>query len=493
MKHLTKVLLSLVLLVTIVFGINTRVKAPVVYATVNNLTWTQELEKLLQEDPGLKGSIAGVSIRSADTGELIFSHNGDIRMTPASNLKLFTSAAALSALGEEHKFSTELLIDGKVRWKTLHGNVYVKGKGDPTLLKEDLNQFARQLVEAGINKIDGNIIGDDSWFDDVRYSVDMVWSDEATYYGGQVSGLTLSPDKDYDSGTVIVTVKPGKNEGDQAVVSLTPETKYVKVINQTKTVNDAKEALSFDRKHGTNTIVLKGDIPLKVKQKREWISLWEPTKYVLDVFKESLEEHGVKVTGSVKVGKTPDTAKVIGVKNSIPLSELLVPFMKLSNNGHGETLVKEMGKVKLGEGSWKKGLEVMDLELIKLGIQTDSFVLRDGSGISSANLIPANEISNLLYLVQDETWFPAYLNSLPVAGIKDRMVGGTLRYRMNTGLLKDNVKAKTGSLTTVSSLSGYLTSKSGKALIFSIVLNHLLEDTNGKAIEDRMVEVIANQ
>jgi D-alanyl-D-alanine carboxypeptidase/D-alanyl-D-alanine-endopeptidase (penicillin-binding protein 4) len=460
--------------------------------SIETATLDEKLNTVLQNQR-LKGTITGISIRSADTGEALFSQFGDIRLHPASNMKLLTTAAALDTLGKDYQFTTEVLTDGLLRGQVLQGNVYLKGKGDPTLLKEDFNQFAKDLKAMGIHKIKGNLIGDDSWYDDVRLSQDLNWSDESFYTGAQVSALTVSPNEDYDAGTVIVEVKPGTNVGQGSQVTLSPATDYINIINNAVTVakNEPKR-ITIEREHGTNNIVINGTIPLEGVSSRSWVAVWEPTGYAVDIFKKSLLENGVTFAGNPKmeVGITPNSATVLTSKKSMKLQDFLIPFMKLSNNGHGEVLTKEMGKVVYDEGSWDKGLQVIKEVVTDLGVDGNTILLRDGSGMSHKNYIPADDLSQMLFSAQDENWFPAFENSLPVAGEPDRMVGGTLRNRMTSPSTKGNVKAKTGSLTGVSSLAGYVTSENGERLIFSIMINNYLGGSV-TSIEDALARVLA--
>ena len=377
---------------------------------------------------------------------------------------------------------------------SLQGNLYLKGKGDPTLIQSDFEKLAKNLKDRGLKVIRGDLIGDDTWYDDERYSVDLTWSDEQTYYGAQVSALTASPDQDFDTGTIIVEVIPGKEIGSKAKVKLTPDTDYISIVNNVVTGSpDGTKSIVIEREHGGNIVSVTGTIPIKAIPEKEWIAVWEPTGYAVALFDKALAKNGIKVAGKQKIGATPTGANLLISRKSIPLSELLIPFMKLSNNGHAEILVKEMGKVVKGDGSWDKGIEVMKSELSKLGVNPETMVIRDGSGISHINLIPANQLSQLLFTIQRQNWFTEYVQSLPVAGHGERMVGGSLRKRMKTAPLIGKVKAKTGTITTVSSLSGYVETKSGETLIFSILLNNLVDEAKGKAIEDKFVKILGDQ
>lgn len=456
------------------------------YASLAN-----EINQILQ-DERLDGALAGVSIRDAETGEKIYDHFGDTRLVPASNIKLFTAAAAFETLGEDYRFTTEIHTDGAVKGKMLKGNLYLKGKGDPTLLQEDFEEFAQELKSQGIQKIKGDLIGDDTWYDDVRLSEDITWQDEIYYYGAQVSALTASPNEDYDAGSLIVEVNPGDSAGIEPKVSLAPQTDYVTIVNRAKTVAaDQPKTVSISRKHGTNQIVVEGNIPLEGSRTREWIAVDEPSGYALDLFENALLAEGIEWAGkhTLEMGETPDDSTLLVEHESMTLAELSIPFMKLSNNGHGEVLAKEMGRAVKGEGSWEAGLEVMEDVAGTLGVNTDTILLRDGSGMSHVNLMPVNEISQLLFGVQSRPWYGSYLNSLPVAADAERFVGGTLRNRMKETAAQQNVKAKTGTLTAVSALSGYATTKDGKPLIFSIIINNDLASVT--PIEDAIATAIA--
>jgi serine-type D-Ala-D-Ala carboxypeptidase/endopeptidase (penicillin-binding protein 4) len=465
-----------------------------VKATENQGVLGNVLDQLLINEPDLNGAIAGVSIRSASNGQIIYDHLGDIRLRPASNMKLLTAASALSILGETYTFQTEILTDGVIKKNTLRGDLYLKGKGDPSLSKEVFNKMAEEIKKKGIKRINGDVIGDDTWYDNIRYSVDLPWSDETAYYGAQISALTASPNKELDTGTVVIEIKSGKEIGKKAQIKMIPKNSYVKIVNHTTMVSPKhKKVIEIERKHAKNIITINGTIPLHARKMKEEVAVWEPTRYALNLFNQALIDHGIKINRKIKTGITPETAQLLLTHQSEPLSRLLIPFMKLSNNGHAEILVKEIGKVAEGEGSWKKGLEVQKNVIAKYGANPKIMVLRDGSGISHVDLIPANQITSFLFSIQKEKWFPYYLNALPIGGKREKLVGGSLRKRFKNPIIQGKVKAKTGTISTVSALSGYVETQSGQKLIFSILLNNLLDESKGKKIEDKIVTLLQNQ
>ncbi|PKG22958.1 D-alanyl-D-alanine carboxypeptidase/D-alanyl-D-alanine endopeptidase [Niallia nealsonii] len=465
---------------------NSQAEADTISFALNN-----EIQSIVLNEPALKGSLAGISIRDQQSGNIVYEHIGNIRLAPASNMKLLTAAVALSVLGEDYRFSTEVATDGKIKNNILHGNLYLKGKGDTTLMADDLDQLARTLKNKGIQKVTGSLIYDTSWYDSIPLSVDLAWSDEATYYGAKISPLTVSPTKEYDAGTVLIKTAPAKKMGASAILTAKPATNAITIINKTKTVEkQGKKKLRYTREHDGKKIIVSGTIPIDASADSEWISVFDPSKVAADLFQQSLTKQGIQTYGIHK-GVTPELSTLMASQESIPLSKLLIPFMKLSNNTIAETLLKEIGKVKRGKGSFEAGIAVVKEELKKFGLNPDHMLIRDGSGISPIDFVTANDLSLLLFHIQKKPWFPVYLTSLPVSGNTERLVGGTLRYRLHSENTKGKVRAKTGSLSAVSTLSGYVESRSGKKYIFSILLNHLVDDDKGKQIQDKIVETLA--
>jgi D-alanyl-D-alanine carboxypeptidase/D-alanyl-D-alanine-endopeptidase (penicillin-binding protein 4) len=484
-RDLGKLLVAVVALALLVTGPSAVADVPTALpASVADLT--SDIDQILA-DARLTGSQAGVMVRDADTDEVLYARSPQTRLLPASNNKLFTSAAALEVLGPDHTFTTRVASTGRRDGSFLSGDLYLTGGGDPTMLAADYDALARQLADSGIRTVGGGLVADDSFFDASRLGSDWANDDEPYYYAAQISALTVSPDTDYDAGTVIVEVSAGSEAGTPARVKLIPETGYVTVDNQA--VTGDRTSISVEREHGTNTIVVSGTVA-NGSVVKDWASVWEPTGYAADVFRRALTRHGIRVVGDTTFGATPQPADTLASHESMPLSRLLVPFMKLSNNGHAEVLTKAMGRKVYGQGSWSAGLRAAREALARLGGDVATMRMVDGSGLSRRDLTTPMHLAGLLRAAQHRSWFPAWYESLPIAGESDRMVGGTLRSRMRGTPAAGNVHAKTGTLTGVTALSGYVTSADGERLIFSVVFNNHL---SGKPsdLEDRIAVRLA--
>ncbi|WP_340082077.1 D-alanyl-D-alanine carboxypeptidase/D-alanyl-D-alanine-endopeptidase [Terribacillus sp. FSL K6-0262] len=446
----------------------------------------ERINEYLASEEQLQGAAVAIHIAEGQTGKTLYERSADQRMRPASNMKLLTAAAVLDGLGAEHRFETIIATDGRISAGQLHGNLYLIGKGDPSLTYMDIGQLAKQLRKAGIKKIHGDIIADDTYFDQERYSEDTTWKDESAYYGAAISALTAAPDTDHDTGTVKVVVDASSSSG-KPNVSIIPATDYVTIHNHAVISQEGEAELEVVRTHGNNDIVISGTIAPGEKE-QEWVAVWEPAEYVLHLFQENLEAAGIQVDGGSKTAKAPAKTTELLRKESAPLQQLLLPFMKLSNNGHAEMYVKHMGS-KERAGNWEDGIEQIERYLDGL-LPTGQMVIRDGSGLSHVNGITARQLTALLVHVQNEPWSHAFEHSLPVAGEPERMIGGTLRNRFADSELAGKIKAKTGTLTGVSSLSGYMETKSGERIVFSILLNGLLDEEEGPRIEERLLKIV---
>lgn len=435
-----------------------------------------DIETVVKEQ--LDGAEVSISIRQKNSGRLIYSYQGGQEIKPASNMKLLTSAAALDVLGNNYRFKTQLFTDGKIIDGLLKGNLYIRGEGDPTLMKEDLEQFAEKLKSKGVHSVEGDLIGDDTWFDSELLTPGIVWDDEPYYYAAPITALTTSPNTDYDTGTVIVDVS-AESIDTAPTIKVTPYIGEMEVINNAKTVKEnEKNTLDITRLYNSNQIAISGNLPIG-KTGREWITVKHPTIHTLSLFQLVLEEAGIQLKSShtLKVMKTPKKTTLLVEKRSMPLKEIMIPYMKLSNNGIADILVKTMGRVKKHNGSTKAGLKVVKSYGKSLKLDMRSWNFEDGSGMSHKNSVSSKALTDLLYKVQNEkNWYKTFYNSLPVAANAERMVGGSLRNRFKEPLTAGKVIAKTGSLNGVNTLSGYVQADSGEWYIFSVLVQNK-EDT----------------
>ncbi|WP_170061414.1 D-alanyl-D-alanine carboxypeptidase/D-alanyl-D-alanine endopeptidase [Rummeliibacillus pycnus] len=450
-------------------------------------TLDQSVKKIVDEK--MAGADVSLAIRD-EKGNVIYDLNGNQKQKPASNMKLLTTSAALETLGENYRFKTNAYYTGKIKNGVLKGDIYLQGTGDPTLNKEDLEQFVGSIAALGIKQIDGRIVADDYWFDQDLLTPGIAEEDESYYYAAPITALTTSPNSDYDSGTIIVEAK-GEEVGKKPTLTITPELGDLVIENNAQTVEAGKEnTLTIERQFRTNRIIVSGNLPVD-KSLKEWVTVQNPTIHTLTTFKNLLEQNKIQYSkDKLYRAKTPNSAKLITQKQSMPLSQLLIPYMKLSNNGIADILVKTMGQVKMHKGSTEAGLKVLKQYAKSRHLNIGDWSFEDGSGMSHSNRVSSIHLTQLLFMVQKEKWFNTYFTSLPVAANPERMIGGTLRNRLKSPLTAGKVIAKTGSLTGVNTLSGYLKGSSGKTYTFSI----LVQNKSGTIpVIDEIVEVMAKQ
>lgn len=425
----------------------------------------QVVETILGKDK------ATFTLRDKTSGEILYTYRGEHLMRPASNMKILTGAAAISELGLDYRFKTEIFIDGNVEDHTLNGDIYVKGYGDPTINEATLKHFVKVLREYGIRHVKGKLIGDDTYFSGETLPPGVDDEGETHYYGARISPITMSPNDDFDASTIIVEAAWG-NIGEKPMFNVIPHLSGLLISNEGKTVDkNAENTLEIRRINNTNQIVITGELP-EGETAKVWVSHQDPTKNTLLFFKELCKDAGIRFEDedAIASGTTPKHAKLIHTHESRPIAEMFSIFMKLSNNSIADIFLKTMGKQKHGVGDYEHGLKVMRAYLEKQQIDFATWQFADGSGLSHYNRLHSNGISELLYVLQKEPYFQNFFESLPVGGNTNRLVGGTLKDRFLEPELQQQIFAKTGYIHEVNTLSGYVTGKSGRDYIFSIML-----------------------
>ena len=446
----------------------------------------------VMSDSRVQRAASGTVVLDAGSGAVIYSRYGTRALMPASNTKTVTAAAALDTLGPDYRFKTEVFRRAKLVDGVVQGRLYLKGYGDPTARQSDYRSLAEQVRAAGITRVTGRLAVDATYFDAQRYNPGWSTGYADDYYAAEISGLTVAPNADLDAGTVLVNYAPGQ-PGGKAKITTTPAAaaRYVKIDNRTTTGSSSSSStFSARRSYGSNTIIVSGRVPLGRSTASTLITVHRPELYAAAVFRAELAKVGVKVDGGTIRVATPATLrKRLARDTSMQLSDLLVPFLKLSNNMHAEALTKAMAAGPGKPGSWPAGLKITTAYLKRIGVPMTGISLTDGSGLTRRNTLTARALAVTLHKVRREPWFAAFDRALPVAGDSRRMVGGTLRNRMNGTRAAGNAHAKTGTLTGVTALGGYVTGRDGRRYAFAMISNH--GGSTPRPVENTLVVTLA--
>ncbi len=455
-----------------------------------------EIDHLLA-DPAFASATWGVYIESPDKREVIYRHNEDKLLIPASNLKLFTTAAVLVRFGPNFTYKTRLYYDGKIQNGVLKGDLVIRGSGDPTIsgrynggdLTGTFREWSDSLKSLGINRIEGSIIGDDDYFDDVPLGKGWSWDDEPQWYSAHISGLS------FNDNAIDLKIRPGEKPGDKAVIMLDPPTAYVQIKNNIKTTEpDSISYYDFSRSIDGNVFTFWGKLPINKKESKTWASVRNPTLYTATVLKETLENAGIDVTGEPKdvddISSKPDYSKMrtAAVYSSPPMSAMIKTVNKPSQNFYAEQLLKTLGKEYQNKGSSSAGVKVVKSFLNGVGIDGNAVKIVDGSGLSRLNLVSPRQVATLLRYMRQHRYGEYYYDSLPTAG-----VDGTIRRRMIGTNAQGNLRAKTGHISYVRALSGYVTTADGEDLVFSFIVNNYDVPTSmANELQNRIGVILSN-
>lgn len=425
----------------------------------------------------------GIQIVSLQDGRTLYETNSLKLHKPASNAKLFTGALALDRLGSEFRFKTELLARGKLSKGTLRGDLIVRGGGDPTFSARFNNSTNRSVLSpivdaikaAGLKRVSGDLIADESLFRGPAPGGSWTWEDLQHHYGAVASALTV-----HDN-TLDFTVTPASRPSSPCLFTLMQDSSGLCLLNLTATGERGSKAnIDVERPLGAGYVFVRGSLPTGSKAVNSDVSVPAPAMWFGTLLKQELVKHGIKVSGKVRTTNWRDreigsssaepTAEVTTVL-SRPLREILPHMMKPSQNLYAQLLLLQVGAMGGSSANFQHTTEELGLaELYKFldsaGIERREVLFDDGSGLSRASLVTPHAIVSLLRHMDRHPTAQEFKDALPIAG-----VDGTLAGRMKGTAAAGNVRAKTGTIRYVNSLSGYVTTAGEERLAFSILLN----------------------
>ncbi|RYL92316.1 D-alanyl-D-alanine carboxypeptidase/D-alanyl-D-alanine-endopeptidase [Sporolactobacillus sp. THM7-4] len=438
----------------------------------------------LNDNPLSEGITAGFEVYSLDQKKMIASYNGEKTFVPASVFKLLVTSAAVSLWPENMRLPTKVYLQGHLSdGGVLNGNVILKGFGDPTLTVDQLNTLAKSLTDKGVHKVNGNLIVDESYFDTQRLGDNWMWDDEPYDYNTQMSALSVREN------TVDVGVFP-THAGEAPKITVDPAPEYVQVINRAKTVEGSGSNLTIDRTRGTNEIVVTGTIGQDdTPGYKDTRTIDNPALFTGTVFHDLLAKQGIifQPRSRIVTGEAGSDAQIAAEVFSPNLDDILRSMDKVSDNFYAEMLTKQLGAQKMGKGSTEAGIQVIDHFLEnQLGVDVD-FAEKDGSGLSRLDHISPHTYTQLLSAMYQSSARDRFISFLPIAG-----VDGTLKNRMKNTAAAGNVKAKTGSMSGVNSLVGYVTGANGEKFVFSILTNGIYKSVYARNLQDKIAVALAN-
>jgi D-alanyl-D-alanine carboxypeptidase/D-alanyl-D-alanine-endopeptidase (penicillin-binding protein 4) len=483
--------------------------------------------------PSMASAYWGIDVLDLESGQVIYSFNSNHLFLPASNVKLLTTSAALALAGPDYRVRTTIETTGKLDSEgRLLGDLAIVGRGDPNIsgrvmpyqLKTErispptqvLEELADQLVQKGLKTVDGDLIGDDTFYSPQRYGEGWAYDDLQWIDGAPVSALS------FNDNVVFIKIHAGDQPGDKALVTMDPDNTYYELDNRIVTsAAGTQRKIGIHHDSGSSRIVMWGNLPLKDPGLTEALAVEDPADFTAQIFRGLLQKRGITVTGKTRTrhnelaqffDQPQPKSPVISVLNgspvmaadpvpissqpvvlaehiSLPLLEDVRVTNKTSQNLHAELDLRLIGRLNGGSGSFEDGSAALRQFLLQAGLKPDEFFLLDGSGLSRRDLITPAAMVQLLLYASRQPWGAAFQETLPVAG-----VDGSLAERFVNTPANGLVHAKTGTLGHVNALSGYGETVSGRRFVFSIFCNnHNLPSSKVVAAIDSIVVLLVKK
>ncbi len=449
----------------------------------------QSLEKRIDarlDGAGLTRHIWGVAVTDLD-GRLLYGRNADRMMIPASNTKLLVSAVASARLGPDFTVRTSLYGTGPVVDGVLQGNLVLYGRGDPTFSKRcyqvdtlaagvcdadpsaRFRTMAKQLRAKGVRAVAGDLVGDGSYFPDDMVHPSWEYYDLFWWYAAPVSGLG------YNDNAVDIRITSRDSAGGTPTVTLSPDIGFASIDNRAEVVpRGTRRTFDVLRAADGMSYVASGVLPAGANPSTESAAVLDPNRFAAMALRHELLAAGIVVRGGVR--STTDSLAHQHARTTMPLAEVesrplrdwIFPILNTSQNWFADMTLKQLGRQFGAAGTWDEGLRVQRRFLIdSMQIDSTQFAVTDGSGLASNNLVSPLAFTRLLSFMRRHPNYAMFSAALPLAGQP-----GSLRRRFAGTPVEGKVRAKTGSISRVNTLSGYVERADGRVLVFSVQANH---------------------
>ena len=468
--------LALAILVVVLAGCAPKTAKPAMTGSPANRPPLEQLQLDLRSifsSPAIDHATWGIAIRSLKTGELLYGLNAGRMLTPASSQKLITTAVAAEKLGWDFQYSTRIFATGPQNGEDLDGDLVIVSNGDPTINPRHpdrwgaFDAWAKQLYAKGIRRVGGQLIGDDNAFAEPGWGVGWAWDDLSAGYGAAVGALQ------YNENQVELLIGPGLEAGGRAIISVSPPGTGIVLNHAVTTVAEGQPTrVSVQRIPGSNMLTISGQMAIGSPAISELAAVPNPTILYLNALREALARNGVFVGGGsldiddARVKPDYSKATLLLEDRSAPLSSIVDVCLKWSRNEYAETLLYSLAPT-LTEATAEAGLDVVREILGTWGVAPELYVARDGSGLSRNDYVAPDAFVGLLtHMWKDPRHLQPYRAAMPQSG-----ASGSLANRMKDTVAAQRVWAKTGSMSNVRTLSGYLMTLDNEPIAFSFMAN----------------------